>query len=58
MFRHALAALLFASAASAQAATPTVISVGSRAEVRIPADHATLVVAVETRAATAAAAGE
>jgi uncharacterized protein YggE len=56
MFRHAFAALLFAGAVSAQTPSPTVISVGSRAEVKLPADHATLVIAVETRASTAAAA--
>ena len=57
MNRFLLALLSVPVALSAQtAATPTVISVGSRAEVKIPADRATLVIAVETRAPTAAAA--
>ncbi len=59
MKRYLLALLSLPAAISAQTAatpTPTSISVGSRAEVRIPADHATLVIAVETRAPTAAAA--
>jgi len=57
MKRFLLALLSVPVALSAQTpATPTVISVGSRAEVKIPADRATLVIAVETRAPTAAAA--
>jgi uncharacterized protein YggE len=59
MKRYLLALLSLPVAISAQTAatpTPTSISVGSRAEVRIPADHATLVIAVETRAPTAAGA--
>jgi uncharacterized protein YggE len=57
MKRYLLALLSLPAAISAQtAATPTTISVGSRAEVKIPADHATLVISVETRAPTAAAA--
>ena len=56
MKRFLLSVLALPTAIFAQAATPTSISVGSRAEVKIPADHATLVIAVETRAPTAAAA--
>ena len=58
MKRYLLALLSLPVALSAQTArdADASISVGSRAEVRIPADHATLVIAVETRAPTAAAA--
>jgi uncharacterized protein YggE len=57
-YASVLMSLLTPAALAAQTAgpAPTEISTASRAEVRIPADRATLVIAVETRGSTAAAA--